>query len=129
MSADQERVELELPWQQGVGSYNDACRIESTLERTHPQSRAIGVPMVTRSRIAHVVEVETGRGARAAAFIVRACNAHHDLAQSLADVLEAFETCVGREGWQEFVGTSPHFPDAKNSAVCRAIALLELVRL
>lgn len=87
---------FELPWQQGSGSYSDACRVESTVVRVHPQSQKIGLgrDLTTRSRIAHVVETTAGQGARTAAFIVRACNSHADLVRELEGLLEWVENNV-----------------------------------
>lgn len=79
IATPQEALELELPWRQGAGSYQDACRIEATGDRRHPQAAALGVNMRTRTRIAHVVETRAGQGARTSAFIVRACNSYHAL--------------------------------------------------
>lgn len=91
-----EAEEFELPWTVGAGGYNDACRIESTRVRVHPQSRQIGLreELTTRSRIGYAVEVEAGRGKRCAAFIVRACNSHHELVAELERVFEWVENNV-----------------------------------
>jgi hypothetical protein len=80
---DKERADLELPWAQGTGGYSDALRIESTVVRPHPQGPGLGVPIVTRSRIGYVMENRAGQGARSAAFIVRACNVHHEFLSTL----------------------------------------------
>lgn len=93
-----ETEELGLPWQQGAGSYNDACRIESQVQRQHPQGPELGIRMTTRARIAHVVETRAGQGARTAAFIVRACNAHHELAGAALELRALLEQYVGAFG-------------------------------
>lgn len=128
LNAEKERDDLELPWIQGAGGYSDALRIESMVGRVEPQGPARGLPLVLGSRIAYVMETRAGQGARAAAFIVRAANSHHDLVASLDGVLKAFAECMGADAWREWNGTSVHGPEVRNTTVVDALALVERLK-